>query len=71
VITNGEGTHRLEALREVHRIVERRDGAVYRTEYVEDRWVDLDCPRQVGDLIFAAMRTSYEGRTNRAVRIEE
>lgn len=31
----------LEVLREVWRITERRDGAVFRTEFVEERWMTL------------------------------
>lgn len=31
----------VQVLREVWRIVERRNGEIYKTEYVEDRWVDI------------------------------
>lgn len=48
-----------EVLREVWRIVERRGGAVYRTEYVEDRWVPIDSPEArmatVGDEQFVGV----------------
>lgn len=30
-----------EILVEVYRVVERRGGAVYRTEFVEERWVPM------------------------------
>lgn len=32
----------IEVLREVYRIVEWRNGAIFKTEYVEDRWVPMD-----------------------------
>jgi hypothetical protein len=59
-----------EVLREVWRITERRDGAVYRTEYVEDRWIPLEgnthgnVPGEP-DLIYAVKSTSYKGPTIR------
>lgn len=31
----------IEQLMEIRRVTEWRDGAVYRTEYVEDRWITL------------------------------
>jgi hypothetical protein len=48
-----------EVLREVHRIVERRDGAVYRTEYLEDRWVPMDSRGDGADLIYVVGSGPY------------
>lgn len=62
-----------EVLREVWRITERRGDAVYRTEYVEDRWVSIrdntygNVPGEP-DLIYASKPTSYEGQTIRRVQ---
>jgi hypothetical protein len=59
-----------EVLREVWRITERRGGAVFKTEYVEDRWVPIE-ERSFGnvpgepDLIYATKSTSFEGQTIR------
>jgi len=55
-----------EVYREVHKIVERRGGAVFRTESLGFEWVDGDTPYQVDDLIYAVPPTSYEGQTIRS-----
>jgi len=47
-----------EVLRDVYRVIERRDGAVYRTEFVEKRWVPMGTPRQIGDEIYATLSTT-------------
>lgn len=61
--------HNIEVLREVWRITERRGGATYKTEYMEDRWVSLDDskgrPDGDPDLTFVVKSTSYEGKTIR------
>jgi len=56
----------IEVLREVWRITEYRDGAVYKAVYVEDRWVPLTSgplgrPDNDPDLFFAVKSTHYEG----------
>lgn len=60
---------RCMVLREVWRITERRDGAVYKTEFVERRWVELGSqrgrPDDDPDLMFTAVSTSYEGQTTK------
>lgn len=63
-----------EQLLEVHRIVERRGGATYRTEYVEDRWVPVGTPLGLvpnePDLMYSPKSTTYTGRTIRTRRTE-
>jgi hypothetical protein len=56
-----------EVYREVFKITERRDGAVYRTESQGFQWVDGDIARryQDGDLIYAAPPLEYDGVTIR------
>lgn len=66
---------RTEVLREVWRITERRGGAVYKTEYLEDRWIPLGSdrtgrPDNDPDLIWATKSTSYSGPTIRSVKGE-
>lgn len=59
----------IEVLREVWRITERRGGAVYRTEYVEDRWVPLEGmparPDDDPDLVWSVKSTTFDGQTIR------
>lgn len=55
----------IEVLRERWRIVERKDGAIFRTEYVEDVWRDIDAPRQEGDDQFAVKSSGFNGKTIR------
>jgi hypothetical protein len=44
-----------EVRREVWRITERRDGAVYKTEFVEVKWIDMDeAESPPADTIYAA-----------------
>lgn len=43
----------VEVLREIYRIVEWRDGAIFKTEYVEDKWVPMDeVPPQGSGLLY-------------------
>jgi len=43
----------IEVLREVYRIVEWRDGAIFKVAYVEDRWVPMDeVPGEGSDLLY-------------------
>lgn len=65
-----------EVLREVWRITERRGNAVYRTEYVEDRWIPLGAdkgtrPDNDHDLQWAVKSTGYDGPTIRSVVTNE
>lgn len=52
-------------LREVWRITERKDGAVYKTEFVERRWIeplsDKGRPDDDPDLMWVSVSTSYDG----------
>lgn len=63
---------RTEALWEVHRIIERKGGATFKTEYVEDRWVNivapLGRPDNNSDLIWVCKSTSYTDPTFRTVK---
>lgn len=60
---------RTEVLLEVWRIVERRDGDVYKTEYVEDRWVPINLALALGpvpnepDLFYVAKQEFTTRRT--------
>jgi hypothetical protein len=49
-----------EVFRAVHRITERRGGAVYKTEFVEKRWVPMGLHRDPDDpdLIYVSISTS-------------
>lgn len=62
---------RREVLREVRLIVARRNGAVYRTRFKEFGWFPADSPaarlETVGDLMFCAPSSLYEGETMRTV----
>lgn len=46
-----KSTPTYEYLRDVHRVTEYRDGCVYATEFVEQRWVDSEKYSE-GDLLF-------------------
>jgi hypothetical protein len=63
---------RLEVLREVYRITERRNGAVYRTQRVGFEWVPMDSPAgrlaTVGDTQYCSPPTDYPGQTIRRVQ---
>lgn len=60
-----------EVLREMYRVVERRNGAVYRTEYVKDIWVRLrpdgGMPSAPENHQFVSKPTSFDGMTIRSV----
>jgi len=47
-----------ESLRQVWRIVERRDGAVFRTEYVGEDWVPMGSHGDGADLQYCPLPTS-------------
>lgn len=51
-----------EVFREVWRITERRDNSVYKTEFVERRWVPMGATKDPDDenLIYASVSTSYQ-----------
>lgn len=60
-----------EVLIEVHRVLERRDGAIFRTEYVEDRWVPMSqrwTPEST-DFVHSCKGTAFQGPTIRSTRI--
>ena len=57
----------MEKLVELFEVTEWRGGAVYRTEYVRDEWVDVDARAPEG-FVYANKSTSYEGRTLRMRR---
>lgn len=59
---------RVEVLRELHRVTERRGGAVYKTEYVRDVWVGRD-ETPLADHLLVVKGTDYEGPTIRTVQI--
>jgi len=48
-----------EVLIEVWRITERRGGAVFRTKFIEERWVPMEARFSSGDpdLIYASLST--------------
>lgn len=58
-----------EVLRQLYRVTERRDGAIYKTELVHNVWVRVPelgaTPKPPEDHIFCSMPTSYEGQTIR------
>ena len=60
-----------EVLREVWRITERRDGAVFKTKYIEDRWVPLDGmpgrPDNDPDLMWGSKSLDFDGPTIRRI----
>lgn len=61
----------LEYLRELYRIVERRQGAVYRTAYIRDVWVtSADLLNPPEDCQYVAKSTSFTGPTIRRVQDE-
>lgn len=59
----------IEVLRQKWRITERKDNAVYKTEKLEMEWVPMESIAgrmgTVGDIIYGAPSSSYEGRTIR------
>jgi hypothetical protein len=66
---------RVEVLRAVYRVTKWKDGCVFQTEFVENRWVSAEeshgRPADLGkDGIFASVPTSYEGQTIRSVRVD-
>lgn len=66
-------TYHLEVLLEVWRITERKSGAVYKAEYVEDRWIPIGAdrngpPDSDRDLQWVAKSTSFKGKTFRSVK---
>lgn len=64
--TGKETNMAIEVLRELWRIVERRDGCVYRTEYVRDVWVLHGTPPEpIEDHILVPKSTTYDGPTIR------
>jgi hypothetical protein len=58
----------IEVLREVWRVTERRNGAVYKAVYVEDRWMSPLDLRLGDDLFTTPKSTSYDGPTIRRKR---
>lgn len=58
-----------QCLIEVYRIVEYKNGDVFKTEYVEDRWVPIvwECP---DGFTFAPKSNDYMGQTLRTVEVE-
>jgi len=54
-----------EVLRELWKITEMRDGAVYKTEYVEDQWVTMGEDVDSEGYVYCVKSTSFEGRTIR------
>lgn len=63
---------RIEVLRTVWRITERRGGAVYRTEKVGTEWVPYDSVAgrmgTVGDLFYGSPPDDFKGLTIRRVK---
>lgn len=55
----------VEVLYELHRVTEWRNGAIYKTEYVEDVWVPHDAVAPEGTL-YVAKSSSYQGQTIRS-----
>jgi len=54
-----ESEDEFEVLVEVYRIVERKDGAVYRTEKIGKRWVPMSHRgKTFGDETYASLSTS-------------
>ena len=55
-----KSTPDFEVLIEVWRITERRGGATYRTEFVEERWVPMEQRFKSGDpdLVFSSLSTT-------------
>jgi len=48
---------KLQGLREIYQVTERRDGCVYKTKKLYKAWVDLDL-RDTEDMILASISTS-------------
>lgn len=44
-----------EVLRDIHRITERRDGAVYKTEFVRRDWVPMGHHGDGDDLLYVTI----------------
>lgn len=58
---------RFERLLEKWRIVERRNGEVYRTERIGEEWVDQDVPTHAaldGDVFYQALSTERTKELN-------
>lgn len=59
---------KMQGLREVFTVTERKDGAVYRTKSVGYAWVTIDkVPYQIGDTIYASVSTNEKRQTIRTV----
>lgn len=59
-----------EVWREVWKITERRNGCVYKTEYVENRWVPMGAHGDGGDLIYASPNKHAESLNPRRKKAE-
>lgn len=60
-------------LREIWRITERRNGAVYKTKYIEDVWIPIEEPRPLNDpdLFYNVKSMSYEGVTIKSIVVKD
>lgn len=56
-----------EVLIEVYRITERRNGDVFKTKYVEDKWVLMGSVSREPDLIYVVKSSDYTEPTIRTV----
>jgi hypothetical protein len=62
----------IEYLRELHRIVARRDGATYRTVHLHDVWVtEVDLQNPPEDHIYVVKGTSFDGVTIRRKKVAD
>jgi hypothetical protein len=53
---------RFEELVAVYRVTERRDGAIYRTQFLGNRWVPSPAKPTEPDLIYTAPSSDTPGR---------
>lgn len=63
---------RPQSLREVYRVTEYRDGAVFRTESIARVWIWIDVPESPPEgLFYGSVPTSYTGSTVRSVIVPD
>jgi hypothetical protein len=51
-------TKKQQGLRQIYKVIQYKDGCVYRTKPVGYAWMTLPIPYQKGDFIYASVSTS-------------
>jgi hypothetical protein len=61
----------IQKLIEVWAITERRTDKIFKTQYLEDKWVPLDAKPDSKDLMYVTKSNDYQGQTIRTINTND